>query len=576
MALDSRNKFKDLFCAEVEDRLDVLSRTLLLLENDPGNATYYETLMRSAHTIKGGAATMGYTGMAQLAHTLEDVFHAGERGVLVLTKEAVSAIFSAMDQMRHSLEAIKNDTGELPVEETTKILTELFLNLQKKNEEASQVPSQKPPTPVPSSPPENMIYTAPTNIRVPVERLDALMGLFEEMLMLRLKLHTMIEPVLDITKTINDPVLRQKFFFIKEFHNLFNELARLLSETQGELLRVRLVPLEQIFGQFPRMVRDLAVREGKHITFRIEGEDVELDRTVLDGLGGALAHLLRNAVDHGIIHEGEIVLKAERKNDRVHVIVEDNGGGIDYERVKKIAIERKIITEEAANTMRSIETIDLLFHPNMSTAREVTDISGRGVGLSAVQAFTQDVGGRVMVTSPIVGGTGTRFLLDLPVSLATVKVLIVQSSGFTFAIPFANIVRTFILTPEAIVRSAHQEAVTIDGVPVPIFWLSRLLGITFGEAFRKTVLGAELRAVLITIEREQVALIVDTCVGEQELLVKSLPPILRGIKGFSGSTLLPDGRTILLLDTYSLLSHTFGDILENVEGTVSQETQSPT
>ncbi len=126
MALDSRNKFKDLFCAEVEDRLDVLSRTLLLLENDPGNATYYETLMRSAHTIKGGAATMGYTGMAQLAHTLEDVFHAGERGVLVLTKEAVSAIFSAMDQMRHSLEAIKNDTGELPVEETTKILFKIL------------------------------------------------------------------------------------------------------------------------------------------------------------------------------------------------------------------------------------------------------------------------------------------------------------------------------------------------------------------------------------------------------------------------------------------------------------------
>lgn len=572
MALDSRNKFKDLFCAEVEDRLDVLSRTLLLLEEEQGNLKYYETLMQSAHTIKGGAATMGYTNMAQLAHALEDVFKAGEQGTLTFTKEAVSVAFGAIDQMHRSLEAIKNDTGELPVDDTIKTLTELLSSLQRANDGAPIVPSPKtPPTPTPI--PESITYAAPTSIRVPVERLDTLMGLFEEMLMLRLKLDTMIEPVIDITDTITDPTLKQKLFFVKEFKTLFSELARLLSETQGELLRVRLVPLEQIFGQFPRMVRDLALREGKQITFRVLGGDVELDRTVLEGLGGALAHLLRNAVDHGIVGEGEILLRAARKNDRIHVIVEDTGNGIDYARVKHVAIERGIITKEAAETMRNIEIVELLFHPNISTSPEVTDISGRGVGLSAVRAFTQDMGGHVTVTSPLSEGKGTRFLLDLPVSLATVKVLIVQSSGFTFTIPFANIVRTFVLTPEAIIRSAHQEAVTIDGKPVPLFWLSRLLGITFGEAFRKTVLGAELRAVLITIEREQVALIVDTCVGEQELLVKSLPPILRGVKGFAGTTLLPDGRTVLLLDTYGLLFRTFGDILENAENSVPQKTQ---
>jgi two-component system chemotaxis sensor kinase CheA len=572
MALDSRNKFKDLFCTEVEDRLNILSRTLLLLEEDPGNVGHYETLMRSAHTIKGGAATMGYAAMAHLAHALEDVFRAGERGALMLTKEAVSTTLSALDQMSHSLAAIKNDEEELPVDIIAKTLEDLLLPLQEKSEQVTSPPLLKVNTS--ASAPGNITYAAPTSIRVPVERLDALMGLFEEMLMLRLKLETMIEPVLDITKAIDDPILRQKFFFIKEFQTLFGELARLLSETQGELLRVRLVPLEQIFGQFPRMVRDLALREGKQIAFRVEGEGVELDRTVLEGLGGALAHLLRNAVDHGIVKEGAILLRAERKNDRVHVIVEDNGRGIDYEHVRRVAKERGVITEEAASAMRNIDTIELLFHPNISTTAEVTEISGRGVGLSAVRGFTQDVGGRVTVISPASGGKGTRFLLDLPVSLATVKVLIVQSSGFTFAIPFANIIRTFVLTPEAIIRSAHQEAVAIDGKPVPLFWLSRLLGITFGEAFRKTVLGAELRAVLITIEQEQVALIVDACVGEQELLVKSLPPILRDIKGFSGSTLLPDGRTVLLLDTYGLLFHAFGDILENVERSVSQETPS--
>jgi len=164
--------------------------------------------------------------------------------------------------------------------------------------------------------------------------------------------------------------------------------------------------------------------------------------------GGLLRHLLRNAVDHGIVHEGTILLRAERKNDRVHVIVEDNGSGIDYARVRNVAVERNIITKETASAMHNIETIELLFHPNLSTAAEVTDISGRGVGLSAVRAFTQDVGGRVTVASPVSEKRGTRFLLDLPISLATVKVLIVQSSSFTFAIPFANIIRTFVLKPE--------------------------------------------------------------------------------------------------------------------------------
>jgi two-component system chemotaxis sensor kinase CheA len=569
MADDSRNKFKDLFCAEVEDRLSVLSRTLLLLEEDPRNAKLYETLMQSAHTIKGGAATMGYAEMARLAHALEDVFHAGERGALILTKDAVSTALSALDQITRSLAAIKNDESELSVDTIAKTLEGLLLPLKETGSEAISLHAQKVNTP--AAAPGNTPYSAPTSIRVPVERLDTLMGLFEEMLMLRLKLDTMIEPVLDIAKTIDDPTLKQKFFFIKEFQTLFAELARLLSETQGELLRVRLVPLEQIFGQFPRMVRDLALREEKKVNFRVEGEGVELDRTVLEGLGGALAHLLRNAVDHGIEKEGAILLRAERKNDRVHVIVEDNGGGISYERVRKVAHERGIITEAEVGTMKNIDTIELLFHPNLSTAKEITDISGRGVGLSAVRAFTQDVGGRITVISPVTADKGTRFLLDLPVSLATVKVLIVQSSGFTFAVPFANIIRTFVFTPEAIIRSAHQEAVLIEGKPIPIFWLSRLLGITFGEAFRKTVLGAELRAVLISIEQEHVVLIVDAYISEQELLVKSLPPILRGIKGFSGSTLLPDGRTVLLLDTYSLLFRAFGDILGNVGQSVSPE-----
>ena len=569
---DAMNKFKDLFCAETENGLNILSRTLLLLEQDPGNLEYYGTLMQNAHTIKGSAATMGYVQMARLAHVLESVFHAGESATIKLDGAAISTALSATDQMLLSLQSIKAEDQELPVASITGAL-ETLLSHQ------SEVSTKKEVTPPAFSLHDvhaklltSDVFAAPTSIRVPVERLDALMGIFEEMLMLRLKLNMLLEPAIDIPKEIADPILKQKLFFIQEFQILFSEFARLLSETQGELLRVRLMPLEHIFGQFPRMIRDLALREGKKVALRVLGGAVELDRTVLEGLGGALAHLLRNAVDHGIAHEGMVTLSAERKNDRIHVIVEDNGVGIDYERVRKVAVKHHIVTATAAEALRSEELGELLFHPNISTNTEVTEISGRGVGLAAVRAFTQDVGGRVSVVSPVHGGRGTRFLLDLPVSLATVKVLIVQASGFTFAVPFANIIRTSRFAPESIVRSAHQEVIMIDERPVPIFWLSRILKITFGEAFRKTVLGAELHAVLISVEGKQVMLVVDACVEEQELLVKSLPSVLRGIKGFSGSTLLPDGRTILLLDVYGLLGRAFGDILESVKSSAAEVT----
>ena len=409
-------------------------------------------------------------------------------------------------------------------------------------------------------------FSAPSSIRVGVERLDALMGLFEEMLMLRLKLDSILEPSLEIVKTINDPVLRSKIYFLKEFESLFGNLARLLSETQNELLLIRLVAIEQIFSQFPRMVRDLSLREGKEIEFRTEGGNIELDRTVLDGLGGALAHLLRNAVDHGIVKKGSIILSAKRVNDRVHVSVEDNGGGIDYDRVVTVAIERDIITVEAAKNLNKKEIADLLFLQNMSTSSEVTDISGRGVGLSAVYAFVSDVGGRITITSPLPDKGGTRFLLDLPISLATVKVLLVESSGFTFAIPFGSVVRTMSFAQDQITTTANQELLIEHGRPIPLLRLSQLLDISFADVFSKGKNErSELLAVLLLIENQEVAMLIDHCVGEQELLVKSLPPVLRGIRGFSGSTLLPDGRTVLLLDAHGLLLRAFGDILESTQ-----------
>ena len=559
MAIGS-NKFKELFCEEATDQIATLGSELLNIEKDPENVDRYATMMRAAHTIKGAAATMGYSNMARLAHSLEDVFHLGERKAITLDPTAISISLGAVDRMRASLLSIKENNSELEVEESIQAISSLLAkdNSTSPTEVKTSIAREQKVLP------SLFDSVLPSSVRVDVDRLDALMGLFEEMLMVRLRLDSLLEPAIGITKTITDQQMKERLYFLKEFEIMFAQLARLLSETQGQLLVIRLVPIELIFSQFPRMVRDLSLRENKTVEFNMEGGDIELDRTVLGGLGGALAHLLRNAIDHGIQESGLITLSAKHMNDRVHVSVEDNGGGIDFERVKAVALERGIISSDVAQSLRKQEITELLFHPNMSTNTEVTDISGRGVGLSAVQAFAREVGGHVSVTSPIKEGRGTKFSLDLPISLATVEVLLVESSRFTFALPFSSVVRTLSFSRALVRETAHQEMVTIEGRLVPILYLNKLLDITFADMFSVgKKLSDEVLAVLLQIEGEQILIAIDNCIGEQELLVKSLPPVLRNIRGFSGSALLPDGRTVLLLDAHGLLLEALGDILGN-------------
>lgn len=558
---DATAKFKDLFLTEAEDQLTSLASLLLEIEKDPTNREIYQSLMRNAHTVKGSAATMGYAALSNLAHSLEDIFRACETGTIALDKKAIDIALSAADRMKDSLLSIKEQDKEAETDDLVSRLAEFLAGASAEGSTPNTTPQ-----PQPSAAPleKEFTYTVPSSIRVDVERLNALMGLFEEMLMVRLKLDTILEPAQALVRTITDPAVKQRIYFLDEFKTLFGTLARSLSDMQSELLRVRLVPLEQLFTQFPRMVRDLAQREKKEVNFEVSGGDVALDRTVLEGLGGALAHLLRNAVDHGIATSGTIRLVAKRVNDRVHVIVEDDGVGIDHEAILALAVTRGLLNADDAELLHKNEIADLLFHKNISTSPTVTDISGRGVGLSAVRAFAQDVGGRVSVFSPITPSGGTRFVLDLPVSLATVEVLLVESSGFTFAIPFANVVHTVNFPEHAIVSSVHQESVVVDEKLVPLLRLDRILKITFAAMLRpkKMTETDERLAVLLRLGEREVALLVDRCVGEQELLVKSLPPLLRDVKGFSGSALLPDGRTILLLDAQGLLTQAFNDILE--------------
>jgi len=379
-----------------------------------------------------------------------------------------------------------------------------------------------------------------SHIKVPVERLDTLMDLMEELLIDKMRLERLKK---------KDP----------ELEAVVDHLSRLVSDIQYQVMQARLVPVEQIFARFPRMIRDLSREQKKKIEFEITGGEMELDRTIVDKLGEPLVHLLRNAVDHGIEKRGTVKLKALREKDFALIVVENDGGAIDFEKVKQAAVRKNIVDAKEVESFGQTQLINLLYHPRLSTKEIVTETSGRGVGLSAVKNFADQLGGRVVVESSLPGG-GCRFTLELPFTLAIINALLVGVQDSLFAIPFSSIERSVSISPKDIKSMADQDVAVVDGQHVPLVRLDKVFGLgARGEGGKPKPVGLEPRActaVLVRRGEDIAGIVIDRLINEQEIIVKPLSPVLRATKGFSGSTILGDGKTILILDVVSLLEDT--------------------
>ena len=335
-------------------------------------------------------------------------------------------------------------------------------------------------------------------------------------------------------------------------------IDRVASELRDLIMRIRMVPLEHVFNRFPRLVRDLAKKGGKKVNFIMKGEDVRVNRNVLVEIGEPILHLLRNAVDHGIEppetrrkngkpEEGIIKLIAERKGDKVTIIVKDDGAGIDPDKIKKKALEKGIISEAEANTLSTKQLIDLIFLPGFSTAEKVTETSGRGVGMDIVKTRIESLGGTVNIESTVGKGTKiTLTLYDAPLKLTVVKAILIKVSGQTYAIPLDMVAETIEVKKEEIKKLGGSKAINVRGRIVPLFQLRELLGLPRREYNKYTIL---------VIKRKpcNFGVIIDSIVGMQEIVVRKLEGIIKGIRGIKGATILENGQVILILDPMSLL-----------------------
>lgn len=553
-------KFKDIFLIEATEHLQKLNDNLLALEklyklkdDDKKNqiSELLNELMRSSHTMKSSSAAMGYSKLAYLMHVLEDIFDFARYGKLDFDKKIFDFLYEIFDSVDKSLKEIKNNDKELDVQKIAdkikKITGVKTVGTGKsiKNETSRDMSVANKATK------NNLSSEKISSINVSVEKLDELMNLTEELLINRLRLNSYIEKISG--KVLTD---------IKE---ISDNLGSTISSLQYSVMQARLVPVRQAFINFTRLVRDLAEKQNKEIDFEIIGSDLELDRTIVDKLQDPVIHLLRNAVDHGIIKNGKIKIITKREKDYFTVEVVDYGQGINWLDVVKVAKDRAIISQETYNLFRkelesvknktpSSEIVKLIFHPNLSTAKQVTETSGRGVGLSVVENFVKDIHGNIVVQSPFLENTGTRFILELPLTLAIIKALLVRVGNQKFAIPFTVIDRAVLVPLTNIKSLGDQDIAVINDQDVPLIRVDKVFEIDFELKQNKKENIKNLTVVLVRRGQEFSGIVVDELINQQEIIVKPLPEYIRGVKGFAGSSILGNGQTILILDTLNMIS----------------------
>lgn len=382
---------------------------------------------------------------------------------------------------------------------------------------------------------------ASRTIRVDIERLDALMNLFSELLIDRVRLEQLASEVKrnDLTETVE-------------------HMSRVSSDLQNIVLKLRMVPVDSVFNRFPRMIRDLAKSLDKKVDLVITGAETELDRTVIDEIGDPLVHLLRNAVDHGIesisdrvaagkSEHGTIQLRAFHSGNHVFIEIEEDGKGIYREKVLKTALKNGLVTAEQAAKLTDKEVYNLLFASGFSTAEKISDISGRGVGLDVVKTKIQMLGGHVQVDSK--PGLGSKFSVQLPLTLSIISAMLVRLGSEKYAIPLSSIVETSAIQKSQIRNIHGNKMVDYRKSVIPLVSLSTLFEVPdFNEDLEE-----ETEIVVVRKGDKQVALMVDEFIGQQEIVLKTLGKYLTGLFAISGATILGDGQVALIIDPNALI-----------------------
>ncbi len=556
------------FLIESGENLDRLDQELVQLETHPSSKELLASIFRTIHTIKGSCGFLGFARLEKVAHSGENLLSRLRDGDLKLTEELTGGLLAMVDAVRRMLADIQA-TGEDGVDnhcellERLKVLSlvqpEVKAPVKTRADSPEQIGASFAAGVLPSAlsasenrqaKPSGMVREPEVvidTVRIGVNLLDRLMNLVGELVLARNQLMQLS--------------LRSSDGGLQAVSQRMNLIA---AELQEQVMKTRMQPISNIWSKLPRTVRDLAHSCGKQVCLEMDGQDTELDRTIIEAIRDPLTHLVRNAVDHGFETPeerqragkeaaGRLNLRAYHEGGQVNIEISDDGAGLNADRIRKKAVERGLITAEHAARLAESDVFNLIFLPGFSTAEKITNVSGRGVGMDVVKTNVEKIGGMVDVTSKV--GAGTTVRIKLPLTLAIIPALLVTCRGERFAIPQAGLTE--------LVRLEASEAATgiemVHGVPVhrlrgrllPLVYLSKELQLHPHDAGS----GASEEAVNIAVlqaDDRQFGLVVDEINDSEEIVVKPLRRQLKAVKAFAGSTIMGDGRVALILDVLGL------------------------
>jgi two-component system chemotaxis sensor kinase CheA len=540
------SQYRDLFVSEARGHLSAFNELFVKLEDAGGDKGTIDELFRHAHSLKGMAATMGYEQISSLAHLMESQLSRVRSGEWTFVPSLADILLEAADNLSEMVSRIESE-GE-PTTEATGLLKRLSLfspdaegSETENKEEAQETLETRLPDEHPRAQHDFRQSDSFKSIRIKTETLDHLVNITGELITNRYRL-------LDCARRSGG----------NDFDNPIHQLTGLLRDLRDEVFKARMLPFAFVAEKFPRLVRDLARKMGREASFHIEGRDIELDRGILEEIAEPLVHILRNAVYHametpdervaaGKPYNGNINMTVTRDKDHVDIVIEDDGCGMDPERLKSMAVEKGFISLEQGAALTLQESFMLICIPGFSTAETVSDVSGRGVGMDAVLTVLNSLGGSLTIQSEI--GLGSRFIMRLPITLSIIHALLVKSGTFDIAFPVNSVKRTLELKCDEIIKESGQQLILVDGSYVPVRSLNRLLGQPLQPASEDTMIPA----VLCEVRGSLIAFMADHLCGHQEIFVRPLGLPLSRLRGINGATITGDGRVVFVADAASLV-----------------------
>ncbi|WP_139922710.1 chemotaxis protein CheA [Hymenobacter sp. DG01] len=528
-------EYREIFMAEALEYYDAMSRHISELERNPSDEPALNELFRLMHNLKSNARAMGYNGIGEVAHHMETIFGLIRSREMAFTGYVVPVLFTGIDTIGEMVRAVGAgeelpDAGQL-LENLDRLVRgeEPILDANTEDDEDASRKLEL----------SDLVY-------IQIRKLDHLLNLVGELTIDR-------DRVLTLSQEIGNPALAAAAA----------HLSRIADELQYSVMDARLVGVGSLFSKFPRVVRDVATTEKKDVELTIVGEDIQIDRNILQIIADALLHLVRNAIGHGLetpeervaagkTAQGHLILSAQAERDDVLIQVRDDGRGINVNSVRRKAVERGLVSAEAAAHLDDDAVRSFLFEPGFSMAQEVTEISGRGVGLDVVKLAIDSLGGQLRVESVL--GEGTTFTLVLPTSIAVKGALLFQLDQRNYAIPLMHTDSVVSLLPENFNVVGGVLLTRVQDENVPVVSLRRLLH--NGDGPLPTATRADLNGrqdiIIVNYNNRRLGLIVDRFLRQQDIVVKPMSKPLDTIDLFGGVTLLGSGQVCLVLDVPAL------------------------